>query len=365
LANSSEYYYFWQETYWKELTNSNSNILNIKGGVILLTGPRGSGKSFFAKGLSKWLLCNNLNTQNNKSDINHPCGNCDSCLWLDANSHPDYYDVNENHIDNNNKNNNKKNITKNTNIKIDQIRELNDFLSLQPTLSRPKVIVINNIDKLTEAVANALLKPLESYPVYSILIADNFDNIIPTIKSRAQHWDMKINYDNKMKNWLLDNLDEKYKSNMDLYWIISGRAPLALLDAHKSGKLDDQYWLVKELLNLKDPWVCIDKWLSESLPLIWVLDAMYYILLEALKLKVVLNNINNINNINFISDNILLNLLKDFANKHSSKTIDKMLVNIDNFKKGFLNPASIHDDLMLEGVFIDWSSCFVADYMRI
>lgn len=51
-----------------------------------------------------------------------------------------------------------------------------------------KVIIIRNIDKITESAANALLKNLEDTPEKTtiILTADNLQGVMPTIRSRSQ-----------------------------------------------------------------------------------------------------------------------------------------------------------------------------------
>ena len=337
----SDYCYIWQKEIWSSLTGS--NLRNNTSGVILITGPRGSGKLFLANNLSKWLLCLN-------PDIDSPCGECQSCKWMESNSHPDYYDVNfhsDISLGETKVKKSKSNIK--SNIKIDDIRNLNNFLSLQVSSSRPKVIVINNIDKLTVSVANSLLKPLENHNIYAVLLSDNYNYILPTIRSRAQRWKINVSYNDAMKDWLLSEIGFDYKKKLDLHWYISGGSPLALLEAYKTKNLSNQYFLVESLLKLQDPWVLIDKYLSESLPLIWVLDSMYYILIDTMKYKINNTCYGYLNLKNHFPD-----LLNDFSGSISIKSIEYMLKQIKIFKKGFLDPSSIHDDLMLESLFIEW-----------
>jgi len=72
-------------------------------------------------------------------------------------------------------------------IKIDQIRELQEYVALKPT-GRHKVVVIDDAGKMNIQAQNALLKTLEEPPpgVVFILIATNRGELLPTILSRCQ-----------------------------------------------------------------------------------------------------------------------------------------------------------------------------------
>ena len=52
----------------------------------------------------------------------------------------------------------------NRNIKVDQIRDLGEFMSLSAALSPWRVVVIDSADDLEKSAANALLKILEEPP---------------------------------------------------------------------------------------------------------------------------------------------------------------------------------------------------------
>ncbi len=72
-------------------------------------------------------------------------------------------------------------------IKIDQIRELQEYVALKPT-GRHKVVIIDDAGKMNLQAQNALLKTLEEPPpgVVFILIAANRGELLPTILSRCQ-----------------------------------------------------------------------------------------------------------------------------------------------------------------------------------
>jgi len=79
-------------------------------------------------------------------------------------------------------------LTGETSIGIDQVRELEQNLSLKPHSFPPKIGLIAQAEKLTIEAQNALLKILEEPIGDSILIltAPRQENLLPTVISRCQ-----------------------------------------------------------------------------------------------------------------------------------------------------------------------------------
>ena len=73
------------------------------------------------------------------------------------------------------------------NIKIAQVRDLQEQISEKPIVSESKVYIINNSDLMTVEAQNCLLKTLEEPPEYAhiILVASNESKLLNTIKSRC------------------------------------------------------------------------------------------------------------------------------------------------------------------------------------
>lgn len=72
-------------------------------------------------------------------------------------------------------------------IRIEQIREITQFLSRPPLEASRSVIVIEGAETMTEAAANGLLKTLEEPGKATlILIAPSTDSLLPTLVSRCQ-----------------------------------------------------------------------------------------------------------------------------------------------------------------------------------
>ena len=122
--------------------------------------------------LCAWILCQVKPAQ-------QPCGECQSCQWLKAGTHPNVYLVSP-HIDAKGKLSN--------HIKIEQVRALIPFV--QQTSDGVRIIVIQSAEKLNVAAANALLKTLEEPQSNTLilLVSDQALQLMPTIRSRVQEY---------------------------------------------------------------------------------------------------------------------------------------------------------------------------------
>jgi DNA polymerase-3 subunit delta' len=132
--------------------------------ALLFTGPSGVGKKLAAIAMAQGLLCQNKVK---------PCGKCSSCLRLSKMQHPDLLLTGPQDA---------------ATIKIEQIREIQNFVSLKSYEGRGKVIVIDEVQAMTAQGANALLKTLEEPPenCYFILLTGNKSGVLGTIQSRCQ-----------------------------------------------------------------------------------------------------------------------------------------------------------------------------------
>jgi DNA polymerase-3 subunit delta' len=142
----------------------------------LFVGQKQLGKAKVAEELAASLVCRNLHTK--KGQI--PCGECDCCRQVQAGLHPDVYWVT--------RQNNEKGDKLKKNISIEQIRELQNKLSLRSFLNSYKVAIIDEAETLSQAAANSLLKTLEEPTAKTVLmlLATNIITIPKTIVSRCQ-----------------------------------------------------------------------------------------------------------------------------------------------------------------------------------
>jgi DNA polymerase-3 subunit delta' len=136
--------------------------------AVIFAGIEGIGKRKIAENCAAALLCENPNN-------GEACGTCASCKILAAGSHPDFYVIAPEES------------KSAPNIKIGQIRALQDEVSLQPVHSSCRVVIIDSAEFMNKAAANCLLKTLEEPTGQTIFILTtaNRAGLLMTIRSRC------------------------------------------------------------------------------------------------------------------------------------------------------------------------------------
>lgn len=99
-----------------------------------------------------------------------PCGECPDCKKHAAGTHSDLIIIGGN-----------------GQIKVDDIRAMNEELYIKPGLSDKKICIVRDADNMNQDAQNALLKSFEEPPAYGviILLSENVKNLLPTIRSRG------------------------------------------------------------------------------------------------------------------------------------------------------------------------------------
>ena len=144
----------------------------------VLAGPDGIGKRKFARLLAQSMFC-----RESPPDQIDACGECRACRSFLAGTWPDFIEIGV--------------PTGKTEIPVALIAGDTDKrgreglcfeLSMSPQASERRVAVINDAHRLNAEGANALLKTLEEPPSQALilLICDNPDSLLPTIRSRCQ-----------------------------------------------------------------------------------------------------------------------------------------------------------------------------------
>jgi DNA polymerase-3 subunit delta' len=145
----------------------------------LLAGPRGDGKAHFARAAATRVLAQaagpNFDAPGLDTPEDHPIAKL-----IAAGSHPDMRWLQRLE--------NEKTGNISRNIKVDQVRELGEFMALSPAMSNWRVAVIDSVDELEPSAANALLKMLEEPPPNTIffLVSHAPGRLLPTIRSRCR-----------------------------------------------------------------------------------------------------------------------------------------------------------------------------------
>ena len=145
----------------------------------LLAGPRGVGKASFAMAAARRILADAAGPQCGLPGLETPDDH-PAVRLVAAASHPDMRWVERLPKE--------KGEGLARNISVKQVRELGEFLGLTPALSDWRVIVIDTVDELERAAANALLKMLEEPPPNTIflLVSHAPGRLLPTIRSRCR-----------------------------------------------------------------------------------------------------------------------------------------------------------------------------------
>ena len=182
-----------QEQIKEHLQNAIS--MNKVSHAYILNGERGSGKEYIAKVFSATLQCE-------KGEI-EPCMECHSCKQAVSGNQPDIIFVSH---------------EKPNTISVEDIRaQINNDIVIKPYSSPRKIYIINEGEKMTVQAQNALLKTLEEPPEYAVILilTSNVDTLLPTILSRCVVLNMKPVPDDKIKKFLMEELEiPDYKANI-------------------------------------------------------------------------------------------------------------------------------------------------------
>ncbi|MCC6225357.1 MAG: DNA polymerase III subunit gamma/tau [Microthrixaceae bacterium] len=139
------------------------------GQAYLFSGPRGTGKTTTARILAKVLNCTDVRD-------GEPCGECESCLAMDAGSSYDLFELDAA-----------------SNNGVDAMRDLISRAAVGSP-GRTKVYILDEVHMLSAAASNALLKTLEEPPdhVTFVLATTDPQKVLPTIRSRTQHFEFSL-----------------------------------------------------------------------------------------------------------------------------------------------------------------------------
>jgi DNA polymerase-3 subunit gamma/tau len=209
------------------------------GHAYLFSGPRGTGKTSTARILGKALNCTDLHE-------GEPCGNCASCQSVAGGTS---FDVHE--------------LDAASNNGVDAMRDL-VARTVLATPGRWKVYIVDEVHMLSTAASNALLKTLEEPPDHVVFVLATTDpqKVLPTIRSRTQHFEFHLLTDETLAGMLADVATQADLQLPDgaLVQAVrrargSARDALSVLDqVAASGMVepDTDRWLVDTLRALSD-----------------------------------------------------------------------------------------------------------------
>mgnify|MGYP001184531265 FL=1 len=183
--------------------------------ALIINGPEGVGKRSLVKDLSKHILLHELN----ESVLN------EHAKLIDSKNHPDFYELDKDVIK-------VGDISRRKDDKWDSEKGKRDaisFLNLTPSISNNKVLLLHNVDNMTLAAQDALLKSLEEPAAFSyILITTSRPHSLKsTIYSRCQTINIKNPSREEVDHWLNDQgLSDFSSLDFPSYY-----TPIQILDA--------------------------------------------------------------------------------------------------------------------------------------
>ncbi|MEM0911817.1 MAG: DNA polymerase III subunit delta' [Pseudomonadota bacterium] len=155
--------YPWLETTFSELMQRYAS--NALHHALLFRSTQSSDSEGFLSDIAKSMLCQD------KSSLTY-CGKCKSCKLFDSQAHPDFHLA----------------VSEKASIGVDLIRHIIEKIQKTSQLNGSKVIVVNQIDTMTDAASNAFLKTLEepTPDTFILLSTTQPDRLMATIKSRCE-----------------------------------------------------------------------------------------------------------------------------------------------------------------------------------
>lgn len=219
----------------------------------LLHGAPGIGKLTFARAAAASLLCE------------HPsqgiaCGACESCGWIANDAHPDFrlvlperlaqhYGLLDAGVADSDDVGGKK---ASGEIRIDQVRQLDTFLSVTTHRSGLRVIILFPVESLNTASANYLLKSVEEPPAGTVflLVTHAPDKVLPTLLSRCRRLSLPMPEQAQSLAWLQEQ--GMAPTDADNWLHASGGAPVGALTLSQSSTEPVAYWLGAFAQSLAD-----------------------------------------------------------------------------------------------------------------
>jgi DNA polymerase-3 subunit delta' len=267
--------------------------------ALLLQGPVGIGKAYFAERLAWRLLCH-------KPVDQLACGHCKSCKLLQAGTHPDLTHLQPEE--------------KMYAIKIKQVREVKQNLQLTALQGGARVVIINPVMQMNINAANALLKHLEEpgNNTFFLLVHRWSAPLLATISSRCQKLTFTMPAVSEARPWLQQH--GIAEEQLDLLLQLSSGAPLLALDMMKQDAITMRHKLLVDLTAIfrrqKTPTQVADDW--KKLPLERILVWWHHWLIDLVKLKMTDSTIN-------ICNQDIIKLLKHVSAKTSIMAVYAML----------------------------------------
>jgi DNA polymerase-3 subunit delta' len=193
----------------------------------LFVGPRGSGLTHAAVAFAASLVCSK-----------DGCGNCIDCTSV----------LNSTHVDV------ERFSPTSSSIQVDEVRELIARSYWAPAVCEWKIVIIEDVSRMTEAAANALLKTIEEPDPRKLwlLCAHSLLDVPVTIRSRCRPVQLRTPSTKSLEKFLLSSTNIDPKTAKLAAQICGGHIERARLIALDGEEQNRRLQLLSLLFSLKD-----------------------------------------------------------------------------------------------------------------
>ncbi len=227
----------WQSAQWSRLTRAFA--AKQLAHAYLLSGSEGLGKALFADAFARYALCLNpakQKTTQGSDSLARACGECANCLKGGSGNHPDIVRIEPEEGS--------------RNIKIDQIRNLSEFVIRSSHSGGAKLAILQDAHLLNANAANALLKTLEepNDNTHVFLVSSHPGRLVATIRSRCQKLAFQVPGAEIASSWLRSIVGD---GNVDSLLQASEFRPLTALQLAEGDSLQSRALFLQSICELK------------------------------------------------------------------------------------------------------------------
>lgn len=319
-------HYPWQQALWQQLARRQRHAH-----AYLLHGPAGIGKRALAERLVALLLC--ASPRDGDS-----CGRCKACLLLHAGTHPDFFDLQPEEPD--------------KPIKVDQVRELADFVAQTAQLGGRKLVILEPAEAMNLNAANALLKSLEepAGDTVLLLLSHQPSRLLPTIRSRCLQQACPQPSPATALAWLAAQLPELEPALQRRLLALAAGSPLRALQLQRDGVLEQRALVeegVRKLFKQQaGPSELAEGW--KQIPLVLLLDWFCDWLLQVLRCQLA--------GAEGETEETMDKVLRWLAGRSSPGAVLALQEWLLAERQKVLGKANLNRALLLEALLVRWAS---------
>jgi DNA polymerase-3 subunit delta' len=325
--------YSWQAEQWQKLQQADQG--NRLPHALLFMGISGLGKACFADNFIRAKLCHHA------QEVVDGLGcACHACRLIAGKTHPNVLWIEPE--------------KQGSAIKVDQIREVSDFVNQTSMQDEYRFVVINPAEQMNVNAANALLKTLEEPAPDSILIliTSQASHLPATILSRCQH----IHFARPSTKTALAWLRQKISTDIDAELVLglANGAPLAALQLAQSDMLAMRSNLLAAMYVLSQKQAAADPIKSaaamQALDMLPLLDFTLSWVMDILRLKVGGSEADIVNK-DFHAQ------ISDLHQRSFLKNMTSYMDYLQQLRGQIIKGFNLNKQLMLEAMFIRWMEC--------